>query len=373
MEKLKEEYAQREKEQQLEYDAKMKTAEANHRAMNRQQLERELQLLNDVRDKVKQELAIVQKKVDTAARINEKTTNAIEKEIARQSRLNFSDVKDGGVLVLLGVTGVGKSTLTNRLCGDTSSKGDEGPAKTSSGCDSCTTDPKIIKCTRAGKSVYIVDSGGFADTERRDLDHTNNLCNFLKGSGGINTFVLLINFKVPRWTPEFIDAIRAYEEAFGPELYLHLIIVVTNVDTDDDRDDWEIEGKDDEIRDTFEAKLRLKSRGKMPRVPIPVIPVGRDAEACKLALQQLDGLLGGQYKNKFGLARLKSPLDSLIERQKVFLNRYKAERCKLLEVETELTAKQGQIAGVEERLSSPPLPASGSSALGLLQSVSKSE
>merc|ERR1719317_101964 len=64
------------------------------------------------------------------------------------------------VIVLLGMTGGGKSTFSNRLAGDTSKRGNEGPSKASSGKKLCTQEnsKQIVKF--GGEQITVVDTPG---------------------------------------------------------------------------------------------------------------------------------------------------------------------------------------------------------------------
>merc|ERR1711934_522055 len=183
----------------------------------------------------------LKKKYDKVDKRYRNQTKKITIEKKRLIEMRFKDVQDGYVLVLLGRTGTGKSVLTNRLAGDDSDRANEGPARTSRAGKSCTTAPEISTCTKIGdKTLYTVDSGGFADTEDRDENHTNMLCKFLRGCGGINAFVLAVNCADPRITGETKKALEIYEDCFGADFYKRVIIVGTRVDADSpESDDWD--------------------------------------------------------------------------------------------------------------------------------------
>eukprot|EP01083_Nonionella_stella_P137474 418258_1 len=84
-------------------------------------------------------------------------------------------------IVLMGMTGDGKSTFGNRLCGDVSFMANEtGPYKTSDNNQSCTQLLQKWICDK----LSVIDCPGWGDTEDKDRSHTNNLCAYLKGCGG---------------------------------------------------------------------------------------------------------------------------------------------------------------------------------------------
>merc|ERR1719174_1542834 len=264
-----------EKEKQKQLDVLKKEQEKRLLAMekqhqtNKKQHQQEIdgmkeQMLNENGRALKESIqnkdekrAELKKKYDKVDKRYRNQTKKITIEKKRLIEMRFKDVQDGYVLVLLGRTGTGKSVLTNRLAGDDSDRANEGPARTSRAGKSCTTAPEISTCTKIGdKTLYTVDSGGFADTEDRDENHTNMLCKFLRGCGGINAFVLTVNCADPRITRETKEALKKYEDCFGADFYRRMIIVGTHVDDETLWDDWE-EGTFD-LRDELEQALKLK-------------------------------------------------------------------------------------------------------------------
>ena len=216
------------------------------------------------------------------------------------------------MLVLLGRTGTGKSVLTNRLSGDDSKLGNKGPAKSSRAGKSCTTHPEIIPCKKiGGRTLYTVDSGGFADTEDRDENHTNMLCKFLRGCGGINAFVLTVNCADPRITRETKEALKVYEECFGADFYKRVIIVGTHVDADSAASDaWESDEIDLRAKLVQAFKLNEnKELSKSDREGIPTIPIG--VENFEEAVEEIQSLLKTKFRNKITDPVLNSPIDKL--------------------------------------------------------------
>merc|ERR1712032_1785838 len=319
-----------EKEKQKQLDVLKKEQEKRLLAMekqhqtNKKQHQQEIdgmkeQMLNENGRALKESIqnkdekrAELQKKYDQVDKRYRKQTEKIATEKKRLIEMRFRDVQDGYVLVLLGRTGTGKSVLTNRLAGDDSERGDKGSAKASIKGKSCTTAPEIIPCTKiGGKTLYTVDSGGFADTEDRDEDHTNMLCKFLRGCGGINAFVLAVNCADPRITGETKKALEIYEDCFGADFYKRVIIVGTRVDADSpESDDWD-DGTLD-LRSKVEQALNLKSNKELSasdRKGIPTIPIG--VENFEEAVEEIQSLLKTKFRNKITDPVLNSPIDKL--------------------------------------------------------------
>merc|ERR1712032_1703157 len=319
-----------EKEKQKQLDVLKKEQEKRLLAMekqhqtNKKQHQQEIdgmkeQMLNENGRALKESIqnkdekrAELQKKYDQVDKRYRKQIEKIATEKKRLIEMRFRDVQDGYVLVLLGRTGTGKSVLTNRLAGDDSERGDEGPAKTSRAGKSCTTAPEIIACKKiGGKTLYTVDSGGFADTEDRDEDHTNMLCKFLRGCGGINAFVLTKNCADPRITKETKEALKIYEDCFGADFYKHMIIVGSHADADStELDAWESDEIDlrAELMQALQLK-RSKELSKSDREGIPTIPIG--VENFEEAVEEIQSLLKTKFRNKITDPVLNSPIDKL--------------------------------------------------------------
>ena len=255
--------------------------------------------------------------------------------------LNFKEVQDGYVFVLLGKTGVGKSTFANRIYGDTSRRADKGPAQTSSSTVSCTTAPEIVKCNFRNKILHVVDSGGFADTEGRDSEHANNLCEFLNGCGGINAFVLLLNSQEPRMTAETINALLEYEKIFGTVMYKQLVVVATRVDKGENLLDYKEDNTEKQLRNSIATKLKLHEKGLSQGeiATLPVIPIGR--QHYKPALDQVSTQLQTRVQTKFGTTELRSPLNQLQSGLNELMAEYK-ERQSALEDCAQAAASLGR-------------------------------
>jgi len=271
-------------------------------------------------------------------------TKKITQEKERLAKRGFKNVKDGSVLVLLGRTGTGKSVLTNRLSGDDSKKGNEGLAKSSRSHISCSTHPEIIPCERLGsKTLYTVDSGGFADTEERDEDHTNMLCKFLRGCGGINAFVLTVNCADPRITRETKEALKIYEDCFGADFYKHMFIVGTHVDAgSSELDAWESDEIDPRAQLVQALQLkRNKELSKSDREGIPVVPIGMGN--YEGALKSIWSLLETKFRCKITHKKLESPLQRLE-------NTTKKIDLKCKEFKKEIDAFVVEVESIAERL-----------------------
>lgn len=76
--------------------------------------------------------------------------------------------RSASMLVLVGNTGDGKSTLANRLCGDDSVMADEGPFETSDQMASCTQTLTKQSTTIGELKVTVIDAPGWNDSQGKD-------------------------------------------------------------------------------------------------------------------------------------------------------------------------------------------------------------
>ena len=60
--------------------------------------------------------------------------------------------------------------------------------------------------------------------------HSNRLCAYLKGCGGINAFVLVRNGANVRFDQAFQNMLKQYHEMFGQKFFERLIIVATRIE-----------------------------------------------------------------------------------------------------------------------------------------------
>lgn len=84
---------------------------------------------------------------------------------------DFSEERENSstkIIILLGITGDGKSTFGNRLVGDASKMGNEGPFKTSAKCSSCTQHLFKYQTTTNGHKISVVDTPGWNDSDGND-------------------------------------------------------------------------------------------------------------------------------------------------------------------------------------------------------------
>jgi len=209
--------------------------------------------------------------------------------------------KSTKIIVTLGMTGSGKSTLCNRLDGDESMEGNEGGAITSDDSESCTQHYSKYHVQIGDHRVTVIDTPGIGDSNGRERDrrHCNGLCKFMKGCGGINAFVLVRNGLNARFDQTIQDMLRQYHDMFGDKFFERLIIVATR-----------IEGF---AKKLYEKRDREKTMRKdicklfgRDELNISVIPIG--FEDYKDSIQ---ALVEAVPEDKHDFEEVKSPIDQL--------------------------------------------------------------
>jgi len=100
------------------------------------------------------------------------------------------------IALLIGLTGSGKSTFANSLCG-------ENKFKTSNATESETSDVECFVTKFFGKpdeqEVIVVDTPGIGDTRHIDSKHIHNIVKSLKIIGYVHSFIVVINSQNPRF------------------------------------------------------------------------------------------------------------------------------------------------------------------------------
>jgi len=160
----------------------------------------------------------------------------VENESLHLEKL-FPVEKDPSVLrvVLYGESGHGKSTCGNRICGDTSPCGNQGPFNASFAAHSVTDEitKYVVKDTyktAAGKPLIIsvVDQPGIFDSKYRDRQFAIELVKYLQGITFINCFVLVKTWSPGRFTGPFQDMIRDLNRNLGPNVWKSMVLVLTH-------------------------------------------------------------------------------------------------------------------------------------------------
>ena len=124
------------------------------------------------------------------------------------------------VAVLLGETGVGKSTFINKI---TNSK----ECLTSSHSKACTKQIQIVKCFADGYNIFFVDTPGLNDA-KGDFDNIKQIQQ-IKNRGIISTLIIVHDYNIVRLAKSYVEILKTFMTIFPSEQFFdHVIYVETN-------------------------------------------------------------------------------------------------------------------------------------------------
>ena len=132
-------------------------------------------------------------------------------------------------LVILGATGVGKSSLSNVLLGQEPDC-DNCTFAVCSGGDSCTknTSYAVGNFVGSGDMFTLVDTPGFGDSDNDDNELINEMIDALKNTiKTTNGFVLLFNGQNERFDTKAQQMIREMEALFGKVNFYGFCYIIT--------------------------------------------------------------------------------------------------------------------------------------------------
>ena len=169
-------------------------------------------------------------------------------------------------------------------------------------------------------------------------DHKNLVVRYLKGCGGINTFVMIISNR-DRIDGSIQQMLREYEALFEAEFWKHLIIVVTGVDDEDDLEEFDEENHEQDIQKLLKEEfVNLKD-------DISVIPIGK-----KTYSKQVPLIMDKIPKDKFTCDALKGPYELLREKYRGLQIDLKGINDELKKFETSIKGKEVEIKGLKEAI-----------------------
>jgi predicted GTPase len=133
-------------------------------------------------------------------------------------------------IVLIGDTGDGKSTLGNRLSGDLSLAGTDGPFHTSNAANSDTDTIHVSNFTRDRVSFCVVDTPGFCDSRGTDKSNASMIAAMLQKLGTVNAFMLVRDVNHTRFDSNFQKTLTNVTAMLGDSFWRNVIVVLTHVD-----------------------------------------------------------------------------------------------------------------------------------------------
>ena len=130
------------------------------------------------------------------------------------------------IVVLLGESGVGKSSVGNRLLGLNSSEGFIVSRET----DSCTkkTSKRSSLWITNGTQCAIIDTPGLNDSNNEDTEHIRGIVEFLRHRGWVTSFLLVRSGHNPRMNHSFKSMLSTFELTFGEDFWQNVIIIVSS-------------------------------------------------------------------------------------------------------------------------------------------------
>ena len=141
----------------------------------------------------------------------------------------LSDANKGIVVVLLGCTGDGKSSLGNVLLGFEPNDQENG-FKTSAGLRSCTDGTYHITGKWFGMeekpTITVVDTPGFSDGEGRDNEHRRRILETLKTEIGQVDVFLWVKRADDRLTDADNQFFQLFSKSFGEEVFNKRLLMV---------------------------------------------------------------------------------------------------------------------------------------------------
>jgi len=164
--------------------------------------------------------------------------------LASTSRVSNEDVYPSPRIVIIGQTGVGKSSLANVLLGRDPQHNGTGHVH---GCFKSSWDNGKVTTTKTcydkGKwlgdqnqtEVTIIDTPGFGDGNEEETSTINNLVDFLKNEiRFVHVFVIAVNGQeTPRFTRAMQSMLSLFTMIFGDEFWNHTAIEITRWDFDE--------------------------------------------------------------------------------------------------------------------------------------------
>ena len=160
--------------------------------------------------------------------------------------------------------------------------------------------------------------------------HSNRLCQYLKGCGGINAFVLVRNGANVRFDAAFQSMLKEYHAMFGDAFFARLVIVATHVEGFI-KMRFEQNQQEKALRDDICGLFGLN-------LAIPVIPIGFEEYRVSLI-----AMANAIPVDKQQFQQIKSPIDELKRRRTTIAKEERNLNTQKQQVQTELSRVEAEL------------------------------
>ncbi|PWW72199.1 P-loop containing nucleoside triphosphate hydrolase protein [Tuber magnatum] len=138
------------------------------------------------------------------------------------------------LIAVMGKTGTGKTSFINAITGG------EGGLRVGHGLESCTQDIQTASATISGREVWLVDTPGFDDTNRSDVDILASIADWVKQASqdrkhlsGIIYFHRIVD---PRMEGSNMKNLKMFRELCGDKNFNNVILLTTMWDKVDEEE-----------------------------------------------------------------------------------------------------------------------------------------
>ena len=180
------------------------------------------------------------------------------------------------IVVIVGSTGVGKSTLINMLYNDNVSKDCcKGPCRVDNTADSVTK--KADWCINVDEGIMYGDTIGFGDPKMEEVEVALSLKSFLTISqGGVHCIILVLRFG--RMSKEERLNLQSLDNIFDKRWPNNCIVVATHYDEQMDEIS-QVKAKENWIGDDEDLKVFITKIGGIEKIILTDNTLGRNADS----------------------------------------------------------------------------------------------